>query len=114
MKGGRNVPDTKLRLTFLTSGYQSRGYTKTVQDTDLERGLIKKLVVYDRTNQKELAKDKFWSFEDERNSLGMVPGSEETGNGLWAARVLLIFRITVTKSIKCQKYGFMNYIEIAV
>lgn len=59
---------------------------------------------YEKEVQKIYATDQFRSFDDKRNTFGVVPSSEEEAVGVWVAKVLLLFQISVRRSVGSQEY----------
>lgn len=105
---GTNIWDTELHPSFLRARYLIKRYMPTIPDTDVIKEFIREPVVYEKAALLIFSTDRFRSFGDRRKYFVLVPSCGTGGGGLWAAKVLLLFRIRVVASIEIHKYAFGN------
>lgn len=107
-----NVLETECSEYFKKSGCTSVAYILKITYADLEKWFISKPVKYVRRARRLFATDSFGSSVEKHNSLVLVSVRGKEGGGLWVAKVLLLFRINVTKRNENVTYSFLQYIEV--
>lgn len=110
---GRNVTDAQIRLVFVKSGYLLGGRVPTLKDVDYVHGMIKEGGEYERRVQRVFASDNFGTSGVCRNSYVLVSGGGYKGEGLWVAKVLLLFRMNLGGEEVGKEYAFLQYMEVS-
>lgn len=110
---GRNVTDAQIRLVFVKSGYLLGGRVSTLKDVDYVHEMVKERGDYERRVQGVFASDNFWTSGVSRNRYVLVTGGEDKGEGLWVAKVLLLFRMNLGGEEVGKEYAFLQYMEVS-
>lgn len=103
-----NVPDTAVWLTFLKSGYVIAGYIQTLRDFDSEKRFISVPVKYGRRLWRVFATDNFGSSGEKWNTFVIFSDGGEEGGRIWVAKLLPLFRLSLSWSNESHKYAFCN------
>lgn len=106
------MSDSQKLLFFLKSGYLLRGYVPTAEGVDYESEVIKVCKGYERRVQRVFGTIRFGSSDVYRNSFVLISGGGGDGEGLWVAKVVLLFSKKLEEKDDDRKFAFVLYMEV--
>lgn len=98
-----NASGTEFWVTFMKSRHKKGELILTMKALVFKKEIIKKSVKYARKFHKLFSTNYFGTSSENENNFIIVFGGEEKGDGLGAARFLLMFKMRVRRSNKGQE-----------